>query len=129
VTSLELPALQAWRLHRGRADCENRIKALKADFGLDSFNMGQFWATEAALGRAMLTDKLMRLFRQAVMRSEVHHTRATLNLRVFAMGAFWAPGAEKNTLRMAVERRRSKWLEGLWAQAEIDPSLHRFGQA
>lgn len=26
VTSLELPALQIWRLYRGRADCENRIK-------------------------------------------------------------------------------------------------------
>ena len=54
VTSLELPALQIWRLYRGRADCENRIKELKADFGLDSFNMAEFWATEAALGMAML---------------------------------------------------------------------------
>jgi Transposase DDE domain len=54
VTSLELPALQIWRLYRGRADCENRIKELKADFGLGSFNMAQFWATEAALGMAML---------------------------------------------------------------------------
>jgi len=65
------------RLHRERADCENRIKELKADFGLDSFNMAQFWATEAALGMAMLAYKVMSLFRQAVMRSEVHHTLAT----------------------------------------------------
>jgi hypothetical protein len=34
--------------------CQNRIKELKDDFGLDSFNMDQFWATEAALGMAML---------------------------------------------------------------------------
>ena len=37
VTSLELPMQGVWRSYRGRADCENRIKALKADFGLDGF--------------------------------------------------------------------------------------------
>ena len=129
VTSLELPALQVWRLYRGRADCENRIKELKADFGLDSFNMAQFWATEAALGMAMLAYNLMSLFRQAVMRSEVHHTLATLHHKVFAIGAFWDPGPENHVLRLAVARRRRKWFEGLWSQAEIDPGLHRFGHA
>jgi hypothetical protein len=34
LTDLGLPALEVWRLYRGRADCENRIKELKADFGL-----------------------------------------------------------------------------------------------
>jgi hypothetical protein len=129
VTSLELPALQVWRLYRGRADCENRIKELKADFGLDSFNMAQFWATEAALGMAMLAYNLMSLFRQAAMRSEVHHTLATLHHKVFAIGAFWDPGPENPVLRLAVARRRRKWFEGLWTQAEIDPGLHRFGHA
>jgi Transposase DDE domain group 1 len=129
VTSLELPALQVWRLYRGRADCENRIKELKADFGLDSFNMDQFWATEAALGMAMLAYNLMSLFRQAVMRSDVHHTLATLHHKVFALGGFWDPGADKKVLRLAVVRRRRKWFEGLWAQAEIDLGLHKFGHA
>ncbi|NYW24515.1 transposase, partial [Escherichia coli] len=39
VTSLDLPMVEVWRTYRGRADCENRIKELKADFGLDAFNM------------------------------------------------------------------------------------------
>jgi hypothetical protein len=95
VTSLELPALRVWRLYRGRADCGNRIKELKADCGLDSFNMAQFWATEAALVLAMLAYNLMSLFRQAAMRSEVHHTLTTLHHKVFAIGAFWNPGPEK----------------------------------
>lgn len=43
-----------------------RIKQLKADFGLDAFNLQDFWATEAALGFAMLAYNLMSLFRQAV---------------------------------------------------------------
>lgn len=129
VTSLELPALQVWRLYRGRADCENRIKELKADFGLDSFNMEKFWATEAALGMAMLAYNLMSLFRQAVMRTEVHHTLATLHHKVFAMAGFWDSGEDKSVLRLAVARRRRKWFEGLWAKAEIDPGLHKFGHA
>jgi hypothetical protein len=45
-----MPALEVWRLYRGRADCEKQIKELKADFGLDSFVLRDFWATEAALG-------------------------------------------------------------------------------
>ena len=54
LTDLSIPALEVWRLYRGRADCENRIKELKADFGLGSFVLRDFWATEAALGVTML---------------------------------------------------------------------------
>jgi hypothetical protein len=55
LTDLSLAVLEEWRLYRGRADCENRIKELKADFGLDSFVLRDFWATEAALGVTMLS--------------------------------------------------------------------------
>ena len=58
LTDLSLPALEVWRLYRERADCENRIKELKADFGLDSFVLRDFWATEAALGVTMLSYNL-----------------------------------------------------------------------
>ncbi len=88
VTTLNLPALEIWRSYRGRADCENRIKELKADFGLSSFNVNDFYATEAALGFAMLAYNLMSLFRQAVLRGSVQHTLATLHHKVFAVGAF-----------------------------------------
>ena len=54
VTDLDLPAVTVWRTYRGRADCENRIKELKYDFAADSFNMKDFWATEAALNTVML---------------------------------------------------------------------------
>lgn len=59
---LSLPALEVWRLYRGRADCENRIKELKVDFGLGSFCLRDFWATEAALGVTMLSYNLMSVF-------------------------------------------------------------------
>ena len=107
-------------MYRGRADCENRIKELKADFGLDSFVLRDFWATEAALGVTMLAYHLMSVFRHAVMRQSVHHTLATLHRKVLAVGAFWDnPQIKPNrpTLRVAVARQRRQWFEGLWANA------------
>ncbi|WP_260425612.1 transposase, partial [Tannerella forsythia] len=38
-----------WRTYRMRGDAENRIKELKQDFGAESFNLKDFYATEAAL--------------------------------------------------------------------------------
>ncbi len=120
LTDLSLPAIEVWNLYRGRADCENRIKELKADFGLDSFVLRDFWATEAALGVSMLAYNLMSVFRHTVMRQTVHHTLATLHHKVMAVGAFWENPKVKPkipTLRLAVARQRRQWFEGLWANA------------
>ena len=62
VSDMDLPAETIWRTYRGRANCENRIKELKYDFAADSFNMKDFWATEAALNTVMLAYNLMSLF-------------------------------------------------------------------
>jgi hypothetical protein len=126
LTDLSLPAVEAWRLYRGRADCENRIKELKTDFGLDSFVLRDFWATEAALGVTMLAYNLMSVFRHAVMRQSVHHTLATLHHKVLAVGAFWDNPKikpDRPTLRVAVARQRRRWFEGLWANAGEPLSL------
>jgi hypothetical protein len=119
LTDLGLPALEVWRLYRGRADCENRIKELKADFGLGSFVLRDFWATEAALGVTMLAYNLMSVFRHAVMRQKVHHTLSTLHHQVLAVGALWDDSNKytKQTFRLAVARKRRPWFEGLWAHA------------
>ena len=123
VTSLSLPAVEVWRSYRGRADCENRIKELKNDFGLDSFSLNSFYATEAALGFAMLAYNLMSIFRQAVMRAKIQPTLATLHQQVLAVGAFWHRDPKQNQLLLAVSRRRRAWFEGLWANAGHPPVL------
>jgi hypothetical protein len=64
VTNLDLPAEQVWLSYKDRADAENRIKELKYDFGLDSFYMDKFWATEVAFRTIMMGYNLMSLFRQ-----------------------------------------------------------------
>lgn len=53
VTDPNLPALQIWRLCRGRADCENRITELKYNFAAGRLYLRDFWATAAALHTVM----------------------------------------------------------------------------
>jgi hypothetical protein len=119
VTDLEWPRGEGWRTYRGGADGENRIKELKADFGLDAFNMHAFWATEAALSLAMLAYNLMSLFRQAVLRSRVQHTLSTLHGLVLAVAGSWR---NNNRLMLCLPRRKRAWFAGLWANAS-DPPL------
>ena len=124
VTDLGLPAVEIWRLYRGRADCEHRIKELKYDFGLDSFVLRKFWATEAALSIVMLAYNLMSVFRHAVIRQKSHQTLSTLHHQVLAVGAYWEShlttdeGIEKSILRLAITKKRRPWFEGLWSQAK-----------
>lgn len=123
VTTLDLPTVEVWRTYRGRADCENRIKELKADFGLEAFNLRDFWATEAALGFTMLAYNLMSLFRQAVLRSRVQHTLSTLHGLVLAIGGSWHPDPAQQRLLLSVPRRKRAWFSGLWANAAAPPVI------
>ena len=104
-------------------NARTRIKELKADFGLDAFNLRDFWATEAALGFAMLAYNLMSLFRQAVLRSRVQHTLSTLHGLVLAIGASWHKDASQNRLMLSVPRRKRAWFAGLWANASAPPVI------
>ena len=124
MTSLNLPMVEVWRTYRGRADCENRIKELKADFGLDAFNLHDFWATEAALGMAMLAYNLMSLFRQAVLRSRIAHTLSTLHGLVLAVSASWHKNAGQNRLMLSVPRRKRAWFVALWTNASTPTVLY-----
>lgn len=114
ITNLTLSPADVWRLYRGRADAENRIKELKYDFGFDSFNLDNFYGTEAALGIAMLAYNLMALFRQVVLNSKVQHTLSTLRFKTFAIGAYFEKIKDKTVLRMAIHKKRRKWFSGLW---------------
>ncbi len=44
-TNQQYGAQDVWRNYRARGDAENRIKELKNDFGTDSFNLENFFAT------------------------------------------------------------------------------------
>lgn len=122
VTDLDLPAEAIWRLYRGRADCENRIKELKYDFAADSFNMKDFWATEAALNTVMLAYNLMSLLRQVLLKTSavkhsstsVQHTLQTLRYKLFAKAAYITTEGRKPILNLALAMQQRAWMQGLW---------------
>jgi hypothetical protein len=114
ITSLDLPCEQIWTLYRQRAVAENRIKELKYDFGLDSFCMDKFWATEAAFRTIMMGYNLMSLFRQIVLQSKSQATLSTLRFKCFALGSWITKHAGKTTLNISAIGEKRIWLDGLF---------------
>jgi len=116
VTNIDLPLDQIWNIYNSRADCENRIKELKQDFGLDNFCMQDFWATEASFRFIMVAYNLMSLFRHFALN---HHNRATLKtLKVycFALGAWSINHANRKVLKIALPSKRRPWMDGIFTR-------------
>lgn len=119
VTSMKLAPAEIWRIYRGRAEAENRIKELKYDFGFDSFNLKDFYATEAALTFAMIAYNLMALFRTFVLQEKTQKTLSTLRYRTFAIGAYFEKVNDKLVLKIALSKKRRAWFNGLWNHSKI----------
>jgi len=118
VTNMKISAHEVWRLYRGRGDAENRIKELKYDFGFDSFNLKNFFATEASLMFAMIAYNLMSLFRMFVIQEKTQKTLSTLRYRVFAIGAYFEKINGNLVLKIALNKKRRAWYIGLWNTSE-----------
>lgn len=113
VTNLDLPVAQIWKLYNGRADCENRIKELKQDFGLESFCMQDFWATEASFRWIMVAYNLMMLFQHAALNQGRIRTLKTLKSQCFAIGAWTSEHARKTVLKLSLPRKKRPWMDAL----------------
>jgi hypothetical protein len=129
VTNLALPAEQIWLSYKDRADAENRIKELKYDFGLDSFCMDKFWATEAAFRTIMIAYNLMSLFRQIVLKSKSQATLNTLRFKCFALGSWISKHAGKTMLNISAIGEKRKWLDGLFDIAKKNDQSFFFSNA
>ncbi len=113
-TNQQYSAGDVWRHYRGRADCENRIKELKQDFGAGNFVLKDFFATEAALLFVMIAYNLMSIFRMFVLQEKTQKTLSTLRYKVFAIGAYFEKNKDQIKLKVALHKRRRKWFLGLW---------------
>ena len=114
ITNLEIPPAEVWRSYRGRANAENRIKELKYDFGFDSFNMHDFYATEAALNFAMLAYNLMSLFKHVIIRGDKFNMLSTLRFKLFNISSFITKSGNSKILNLSLEPKRRQWFLGLW---------------
>jgi len=119
ITNMDLPAKVIYDLYRNRANAENRIKELKYDFGADSFNVRNFWATEAALNFVMIGYNIMSLFKQMILQSPKEHQLSTLRYRVFAIGSYLVKNGNQKILKLSLAMKRRKWFLGLWNSTDF----------
>jgi hypothetical protein len=115
VTSLpaSVPPLAVWRDYNGRADCENVIKELQQGFALPTLSLRSFWATEAALSLATLTDNLTMLF-QRHLGWQTKVTIHSLRFWLFVTPGILAHPAGKTTIKLAVPPRERDWWSRPW---------------
>lgn len=104
-------ALEVWRRYNGRADIENRIKELGAQFGLKGLCCRSFWATEAACHLAITAYNLCVALQRRLgqpQRAEL----GTLRRRLFTCAAVFSHAAGQPTLKLAVAgvKARHWWL-------------------
>jgi hypothetical protein len=114
VTNITLPIEQIWNIYNSRADCENRIKELKADFGLDSFCLNDFWATEASFRFIMVAYNLIALFKFIALQSKQFATLRTVKSYCFALGAWLSTHANKTQLKISLPVKRRRWMDGIF---------------
>lgn len=112
VTNIELPVDQIYNIYNTRADCENRIKELKYDFGVDNFCLNGFWATEASFRFIMMAYNIMALFKHQILQTNMH--LSTLRSYCFALGSWITNHSNQKVLNIALSQKRRAWMNGLF---------------
>jgi hypothetical protein len=117
-------ALGVWRRYNGRADIENRIKELGAQFGIKALCCQSFWATEALHHLAITAYNLCVLLQRRLGQLE-RCELATLRWRLFARAAVWSRARGKPTLRLAVRDEPSRqWWRQIFEKLTAPPNCH-----
>ena len=103
--------LEVWRRYNGRADIENRIKELGAQFGLKGLCCRSFWATEAACHLAIAAYNLCVGLQRRL--GQPHRAElGTLRRRLFTTAAVFSHTGGKPALKLAVAGEKARPLGG-----------------
>ena len=114
VTNLDLPMKVVYDTYRGRADSENRIKELKADFAVDSFVTHNFWASEACGSFIVLAYNFFSLFRHALVNSPKKSFLKTIRYEFIATPAYFSKSKDKHILYLARSLKTRSAFQGIW---------------
>ena len=106
ITTLKLSAADVWRLYRGRFNCENCIKELKYDYGLDKMNQSGFDGTEASLLLMTIAYNFMSLFKQVIINEKVRNRLSTLRFKMLTIPAYIEGCGDRLILKMALQMNR-----------------------
>jgi hypothetical protein len=113
ITTLKLSPVDVWRLYRQRANCENRIKELKYDYGLDKMNQASFDGTEATLMLMTIACNFPSLFKQVIAGGNVRHRLRTLRHKMLAIPAVVEQANDRTIVKMALHMKRRAWIDKL----------------
>ncbi len=117
-------ALGVWRRCNGRADLENRIKELGAQFGIKGLCCHGFWATEALHHLAIAAYNLCVLLQRRLGQLE-RCELGTLRWRLFGHAAVWSRARGKPTLRLAVRGAEERsWWRQILEKLTAPPNCH-----
>jgi hypothetical protein len=119
VTALKLSASDVWRLYRGRANCENRIRELKYDYGLDKMNQTDFEGTEVALLLMTVACNFLSLFKQVIIGGDVRNRLKTLRYRMPDIPSIIEQSENKMVVNMALHMKRQNWIRKLCDCIEV----------
>jgi len=114
ITTLKLSAADIWRLYRQRANCENRIKELKYDYGLDKINQESFDGTEASLLLVTIAYNIMSLFKKFIINEKVRNRLQTLRFKMLAIPSYIEESGNTQIIKMALSMNRQSWIRKLW---------------
>ena len=104
VTTLDLPAIDVWRFYNGRADCENRLKELKDDFGANGFCLNSFYGTEATFRLICGLYNLLAEFKRDVTHDPKPRLM-TLRSNLLVTGALVGRDGRELVLRLGLRSR------------------------
>jgi hypothetical protein len=117
VTTLELPAIEVWRFYNGRADCENRLKELKHDYGADGFCLNRFDGTEAVFRLICAFYNLLAAFKADITRDPAPQL-ARLRTQHFVAGAIVGRDGREVVLRLGLRGRYRERFSALLERIE-----------
>ncbi len=129
VTNMTLPVNDLWNVYNGRADCENRIKELKNDFGLDCFCLQDFWATEASFRFIMLAYNLIALFQHVALNGHKRSTLNTVRAYCFALGSWVSSHANKRVQKISLPKKKRPWMDAVFKNINSSQSPFLFSNA
>ncbi len=120
-------ALSVWRRYHGRADIENRIRELGAQFGIKGLTAKSFWATEAMHHLAIAAYNLCVLLQRRLGQLEKCELN-TLRWRLFGRAAVWSRARGKPTLKLAVRGEQARgWWRQILAKLTAPPNCNSVG--
>jgi hypothetical protein len=129
VTNTKMSAIDVHKKYNERGDCENRIKELKYDYGIDGFGLKMFGAMEAAFRFIMIAFNIMSIFKQAILDFKGYKYLSTIKFQCIAIGSYLSKSGRKTKLLLSASGNKRHFLEHIFQQLDKKHPPYKFSNA